>query len=68
MKEYIFYTPEGCTTPPDENKTVENCQLLGFAKGINMDKAFESLINDNPWIVECGFDVLQIDGVQVFRE
>lgn len=68
MNEYIFYTPEGYTSPPKENMTVENCQLLGFAKGLNKEEALDTLIADNPWIEECGFEVCQIIGVQVIRE
>lgn len=68
MKEYIFYTSEGWTTPPNEYMTVENCQLLGFAKGDNKDNALETLILENPWILECGFDISQITGIRVIRE
>lgn len=68
MNEYIFYTPEGYTSPPNEDMAVENCQLLGFARGLNKEEALEALIADNPWIEECGFEVCQIMGVQVIRE
>lgn len=68
MKEYVFFTSEGCTAPPNENMTVENCQLLGFAKGDNKDYALERLILENPWIIECSFDISQITGVRVIRE
>lgn len=56
MNEYIFYTTEGYTCPPNEDKEVENCQVLGFAKGNNAREAKENLIKDNPWIIECGFN------------
>lgn len=68
MKDYVFFTSEGWMTPPNENMTVENCQLLGFAKGNNKDYALERLILENPWIIKCGFDISQITGVRVIRE
>ena len=68
MKEYVFFTSEGWTIPPNENMTVENCQLLGFAKGDSKENALKHLILGNPWIIECGFDISQITGVRVIRE
>lgn len=68
MKEYMFFTSEGWTTPPNENKTVENCQLLGFAKGESKSNALDTLILENPWIIECGFSISQIKSVRVIRE
>ena len=56
MNEYIFYTTEGYTHPPNESKEVENCQVLGFATGNNAKEAKENLIRENPWIIECGFN------------
>lgn len=56
MKEYIFYTCEGYTAPPKEDKEVENCQVLGRALGSNEQQAKANLIEANPWIEESGFD------------
>ena len=56
MNEYIFYTPEGYTTAPNENVDVENCQLLGTARGKDKGEAIKNLLKDNPWIIEAGFD------------
>ena len=36
MNEYIFYTTEGQTLAPNVDYTIENCQVLGFAKGDNI--------------------------------
>lgn len=68
MHQYIFYTPEGWTAPPNEGMTVENCQLLGFAKGDNLNNAFEKLLGDNQWIIECGYDISQITGIRIIKE
>lgn len=55
MNEYIFYTREGHTIAPNENIEVENCQLLGTAKGKDEVEAKENLLKENPWIIEAGF-------------
>ena len=51
MSEYIFYTNEGFAQAPDGN-AIDNCQLLGCAYGDNKQEALDSLLNENPWIVE----------------
>ena len=48
MNEYLFYTIEGHTSPPLETKAVENCQLLGRAKGRNQTEARQYLLDENP--------------------
>ena len=55
MKEFIFYTLEGYTESPT-GQTVENMQVLGFEEGVNANEAFKTLINNNQWIVESGFN------------
>ena len=57
--EYIFYTPEGYTTAPNEDIKVENCQMLGTAKGKDIVDAKMNLLKGNPWIIEAGFDPTQ---------
>lgn len=54
MAEYIIYTTEGFTQDPNGND-IENCQMLGIAKGKDKVEAKENLIKDNPWIIEVGF-------------
>ena len=56
MNEYIIYTLEGYTIAPNESIEVENCQVLGFANGSNMDEAVKNLLKDNPWITKAGYD------------
>ncbi|MDE5549842.1 MAG: hypothetical protein K2I99_00580 [Bacteroidaceae bacterium] len=56
MNEYIFYTAEGYTDAPNESCEIENCQLLGRACGRNKSEAQKNLLEENPWIIEVGFD------------
>lgn len=66
MNEYIFYTTEGQTTAPNVDHTIENCQVLGFAKGDNAQQAEENLLNAYPWIREAGFSREHIVSRQVY--
>lgn len=68
MNEYIFYTCEGYTYPPIEGKEVENCQVIGIAEGQNINEAELTLLDNNSWIVECGFDVGNLIGKQIVNE
>ena len=54
MKEFIFYTTEGFTQAPNGND-IENCQVLGIAKGKDKVEAKDNLLKENFWIVEAGF-------------
>lgn len=56
MNEYIFYTPEGYTTAPNEDVEVEICQMLGTAKGKDEHEAKKTLLKENPWIIKAGFN------------
>ena len=67
MKEYVFYTFDGRTESPT-GKDVENCQILGFEKGISLEKARESLIKNNKWIEEKGFDIAAIESKQLLGD
>jgi hypothetical protein len=66
MNEYIFFTSEGTTYPPKEDKYVDNCQLLGRAKGYTYEEAKNNLLKENPWIEDVGFDVDKIITEQIF--
>ena len=55
MNTYVFYTQEGYAESPI-GKSIENMQILGFAKGKNVSKALENLLKENSWIKESGFD------------
>ena len=56
MNEYIFYTTEGSTIAPNEDVNVENCQVLGRTIGRNVEEAQKTLLKDNPWILEAGYN------------
>ncbi len=46
MKKYIFYSTDGETK--DKNlQDIENCQILGWASGINEQDAFNNLKKEN---------------------
>lgn len=55
MNTYVFYTQEGYAESPI-GKSIENMQILGFAKGKNVSKALENLLKENSWIKASGFD------------
>lgn len=65
MNEYLFYTTEGHTIPPNEMIEINNCQLLGRGYGETMQDAMKDLLNNNPWILESGFNVKRIMYEQV---
>lgn len=65
MNEYIFYTTEGYCESPNKSCKVENCQLLAYAKGINVAEAQENMLKDNPWIIEYGYNINNIIHKQV---
>lgn len=60
-KDFIFYTTEGTTFQPSltsknlDNPDVENCQILGWAKGNTPEDAFELLKYEYPWICDSSF-------------
>lgn len=65
MNEYVFYTTEGMTLPPNEDKDVDNCQILGFVEAMSSSEAKRLLLKKNPWIVETGFSMSKIIVKQV---
>ena len=68
MNEYIIFTTEGHTTAPNENLEIENCQVLGRARGNNPNEAKDNLQKDNPWIAEAGFDSSEFVVVQLLSD
>lgn len=68
MNEYLFYTCEGYTYPPKDDKEVENCQLLGSAYGINVLDARNNLGENCPWIKDCGFNIEETISKQIFTD
>ena len=59
MKEYIFYTFEGFTQSPT-GKGVENMQILGIEYGASQESAKATLLSNNKWIEEYGYDDTKI--------
>jgi hypothetical protein len=59
MKSYIFITTEGDTFQPgsvSSEPDIENCQVIGFAKGIETVQAFETLVRENSYLLATAFD------------
>lgn len=65
MNEYIFYTTEGITLAPNQDKDIDNCQILGFIEAKNSYEAKDLLLENNPWIIEAGFSMSRIMVKQV---
>ena len=61
MRSYIFITTEGYTFQPESESIepdIENCQVIGFAQGIDEKEAFENLLKENPYLSDTTFDEL----------
>ncbi len=59
MKSCIFMTEEGATYQPNTlspEPDIENCQVIGFAKGKNENEAFKSLIKSNDYLLNTSFN------------
>jgi len=59
MGAYIFITSEGYTYQPGSETVepdIENCQVLGFAKGNDAKEAFRALLHENEYLLETNFD------------
>lgn len=59
MKSYIFITTEGFTYQPNSESPepdIENCQVVGFAEGKDLEEAFDNLIAENEYLLETSFD------------
>ena len=61
MKSYIFITTEGHTFQPNTEaieSDIENCQVIGFADGLNSQQAFENLLHENSYLLQTTFEEL----------
>jgi len=61
MGAYIFITNEGYTYQPGSEAVepdIENCQVLGFAKGDSADEAFGVLLRENAYLLKTSFDTV----------
>jgi hypothetical protein len=56
---FIFITTEGYTYQPNSDSVepdVENCQVVGFAKGKNEKEAFTNLIKGDEFLLDTTFN------------
>jgi len=59
MNNYIFITEEGVTYQPNSTSPepdIENCQVIGFAKGNNENGAFKNLTKENDYLSNTNFN------------
>ncbi|WP_044416654.1 hypothetical protein [Halarcobacter anaerophilus] len=54
MKSYLFFTKEGFTFD-NNNKEIENMQILGMANGIDVLEAFRSFKINQPYLKDFAF-------------
>lgn len=58
-QDYIFLTDEGSTYQPGSQSSepdIENCQLLGIARGQGPKEAFARLVAENTFLLTTSFD------------
>jgi hypothetical protein len=61
MRKFIFLTPEGSTQTPTGDD-IENLQVLGTAEGVDEEGAFKSLVKENNFLFNAGYeDVLGME-------
>lgn len=53
--KYVFYTTDWFTQDL-KNKHIENCQILGFAKGKNVSEAYNNLLLENNYLKNYSFN------------
>ena len=58
MNTYIFYTDEGYTVSPN-NEKLDNLQILGIEDGSTREEALANLYKNNAWIKTNGFSELR---------
>jgi hypothetical protein len=66
IKDFIFITFEGFTYQPDSESDVsdiENMQVIGFSKGMDIQEAFENIKNGNSYLKDTSFD--EIIGIEL---
>lgn len=54
MNTYLFYTDEGYTVAPNNNK-LDSLQILGIEDGKTKDEALIKLLRNNEWIKKKAF-------------
>lgn len=59
MNTYLFYTDEGYTVAPNNNK-LDSLQILGIEDGKTKDEALIKLFSNNEWINKENFSKSKI--------
>lgn len=57
IKHFIFVTGEGSTSTPSDEE-INNLQVIGFAKGTDSKDAYDTLKEENPGLINKGFNEL----------
>ncbi|MBZ0221102.1 MAG: hypothetical protein K8I01_11805 [Candidatus Methylomirabilis sp.] len=68
MRSFIFITSEGFTFQPgsdSDEPDIENCQVIGFADGMDIEDAFRNLVRENGYLLETSFN--EISGYEIIR-
>ena len=66
MNEYLIYTLGGFCQAPNGD-SIDNCQVLGRAKGKDEVEAIENLLLENPWIIDSGYERKDFMIVQILN-
>ena len=69
MKSFIFITNEGHTYQPNSvfsQPDIENCQVVGFGNGENMDEAFKTMLKEEKYLLDTAFN--EIVGIEIKGE
>lgn len=64
---YVFYTTDGYTEDMN-NKSIENCQILGFANGNNIKVAYNNFLLENSYLRNYTYNnvlALEVKGTSV---
>ena len=54
MKKFMFYTMDGYTQDTELNET-NNCQLLGFSNGKDVNDAYNNLVKENFYMLKHNY-------------
>lgn len=66
MNTYLFYTDEGYTVAPNNNK-LDNLQILGIEDGKTKDEALIKLFRNNEWIKKEKFSKSRISSFVIIK-
>lgn len=65
--KYVFYTTDGFTEDMN-NKSIENCQILGFANGSSIEGAYNNFLLENGYLKDYTYHnilALEIKGTPI---